>query len=266
MGREYEPPVKQLLTLGMPEEIKFDWPDYLERGFTEEHIPELIRLALDEELHWADSDSSEVWGPVHAWRTLGQLQAEEAVEPLLPLLHKFEDSDWVGTELPLVMEMIGPAAIPALENYLAEVRHGEYPKITAAHALEKIGNKYPEARQRCIYALSQQLKKYEAQPPILNAFLISYLVDLQAVNAASLMEAAFAADQVDLSILGDWEDAQVEMGLLEERLTPKPEIPFEIPSLLAGPAKKPPKHKAAKKKARRKMAKASRKKQRKKKK
>jgi hypothetical protein len=34
------------------------------------------------------------------------------------------------------------------------------------------------------------------------------------------MEQAFVADRVDLSIMGDWEDVQIDLGLLEERLTP----------------------------------------------
>ena len=36
------------------------------------------------------------------------------------------------------------------------------------------------------------------------------------------MEQAFAADKVDISIQGDWEDVQIELGLLAERLTPQP--------------------------------------------
>ena len=46
-----------------------------------------------------------------------------------------------------------------------------------------------------------------------NGFLIRYLIKLQAVEAAPLMERAFAADRADLSIVGDWEDAQVDLGL-----------------------------------------------------
>jgi len=35
---------------------------------------------------------------------------------------------------------------------------------------------------------------------------------------------------VDISILGDWEDAQIELGLLEERLTPAPQYTW-LPDL-----------------------------------
>jgi hypothetical protein len=52
-----------------------------------DQVPELIRMALDEDLHWADTESAEVWAPLHAWRTLAQLRAEAAVEPLIGLLY-----------------------------------------------------------------------------------------------------------------------------------------------------------------------------------
>lgn len=47
-------------------------------------------------------------------------------------------------------------------------------------------------------------------------------MDLQAVESASIIEAAFVAKNVDISIHGDWEDVQIELGLLQERLTPAP--------------------------------------------
>jgi len=83
----YPPPVSELLTLGDCSKIGA-WPDYLALGLGPQHIPDLIRMALDEELHWADSDSLDVWLPVHAWRALGQLRAEAAVEPLAGLLDR----------------------------------------------------------------------------------------------------------------------------------------------------------------------------------
>ncbi len=122
MGIEsYTPPIGKLLTYGDGREIGEnlkDWPQYLELGIGPEHIPDLIRMATDEELRWVESDMLEVWAPIHAWRTLAVLHAEEAIEPLLPLLDEAEDDDWVVEELPRVYAMIGPAALPALERYL----------------------------------------------------------------------------------------------------------------------------------------------------
>lgn len=41
------------------------------------------------------------------------------------------------------------------------------------------------------------------------------------MEAAPLIERAFAADQVDLSVMGDWEDAQIKLGLKTERAYPR---------------------------------------------
>src|SRR5258707_7875891 len=120
----YQPPVARLLTMGDSERIAPEqWPDYHELGIGPEQIPDLIQMATDEALNEADSESTEVWAPVHAWRALGQLRAVEAVEPLLELFDRLEDDDWVHEELPVVFGLIGPAALPALAAYLADLSH-----------------------------------------------------------------------------------------------------------------------------------------------
>ena len=67
-------------------------------GLGEADIAELIRMATDERLNNADGNSPEVWAPVHAWRTLAQLRAVVAVEPLLGLLGK--EYEWVEIDFP----------------------------------------------------------------------------------------------------------------------------------------------------------------------
>lgn len=213
---EYRKPVDVLLTLGDLQESDHQWPDYSEYGIGTEHIPDLIQLATDSELHWADSESLEVWAPIHAWRVLGQLRAEEAIDPLLNLFHELEEDgwgDWTGEELPRVFGLIGAAAIPALTAYLADTSRGISPRISAAHALAEIGMSHAEAEGACIAALTQQLEAFRKNDRELNGFLISYLVDLQAIETAPLMQRAYGAGRVDEIVMGDWEDVQVELGL-----------------------------------------------------
>jgi hypothetical protein len=266
MSASYSSPVSGLLTFGDCRDFR-GWPNYLDLGLRSEHVPELIEMATDEELNWASSESLEVWAPVHAWRALGQLRAVPAIEPLLHLFHELEDSDWVTEELPEVYGMIGRQAIPALARYLDDASHGLWPRVTAAASLERIAAGDPSARGECVAILSRQLERFTEHDPILNGFLISYLVNLRAVEAAPLMERALDADRVDLSIAGDWEDVQVELGLKATRETPRtygPLFPmFDAPerdeSHQGGNAKKAA---AKKKKATRKQARASRKKNR----
>ena len=85
----YQQPVDKLLTCGMNGWITPDkWPDYRKLGIGPEHIPDLIRMATDEELNEANEQNTEVWAPMHAWRALGQLRAVEAIEPLLGAIRK----------------------------------------------------------------------------------------------------------------------------------------------------------------------------------
>jgi hypothetical protein len=94
--------------------------------------------------------------------------------------------------------------------------------VTVAHCLAEVGMQNPESRTACVGALEADLENYATNDETVNGFLISYLVDLKAVESAPLVERAYQADRVDLSIMGDFEEYQIAMGLLKERLTPPP--------------------------------------------
>lgn len=232
-NESYQPPLNLLLAYGDCLN-QSEWPNYLELGFGPQHIPDLIRMATDKELRWKDSESAEVWAPVHAWRTLGQLRAEAAIEPLLQLFRQVdEDDDWVSDEMPKVFGMIGPAATPALAAYLSDESHGLWARLKAASCLQQIVENHPDARDECVAILARQLEHFEQQDVTFNGTLISELEDLKAVEAAPVIERAFAAGRVDESIMGDWEDVQVELGLKEPDEEYRKRNPFFdlVPSL-----------------------------------
>ena len=270
----YAPPVDKLLTYGKAEGgVPDQWPNYLELGLGPEHIPDLIRMATDASLNWAGSESLEVWAPIHAWRTLGQLRAEAAVEPLLSLFEDLEDSDWVLEELPEVLGMIGAAALPALTMYIADVSFDEEARISAIPSVEKIGLRWPEARPASIALLMKQLERLAENTPEINGFLVLGLIELKATEALPLIEQAFAARRVDPTIMGDWGDVQIEFGLKspeevkQERLQRFPEMPFPSPEekMIVPTISSKERHQreATRKKTKSKMASQSRKKNRK---
>jgi hypothetical protein len=220
--------MEKLLALDEPE-IKQNWLDCAELEIGPEHVEELIELALDEKLNSAPSDSREVWVPVHAWRALGRLRAASAAEPLVRLLDRIEaGDDWVREELPRVFGMIGPPAVPHLSEYLRTDAHPVFSRVAAAHGLQCIGTAHPEVRNEAVAVLSGQLAEFRKNDPALNGLLISYLIDLHAVEAAPLMKQAFDADSVDLFVLGDWEDAQIELGLKSAREKPPRPTPLDL--------------------------------------
>lgn len=211
----YAPPVDQLLTYGEGQDSRSeDWPNYLELGFTQEHVPELIRMASDDELNNAPSESLEVWAPIHAWRTLGQLRAEAAIEPLAALRETLEDNDWASEELPQVLGMLGPAALPPLAALLADIAYDDELRIGVITSIEEIGTHWPEARAACVETLTKQLELFEENDPETNGFLVLSLAKLHATESVPVVRQAYAAGCVDPMILGNWDDAQVEFGLL----------------------------------------------------
>ncbi len=221
---EMSEPVQELFLVGEDAARSKLWPDYLAFGITKEHIPELLRVIghIGSFWHTDRYDDEQGYTPIHAWRALGQLQAKEAIDTLILLAHENEEYgiDWIGEEIPKVMGMIGPESIPALRGYLASPERKLWATVAIAHSLEILGDQYPESRDECIGILQSVLEDFLQNDETLNALLISYLVDLKAVEAVPLVERAYASGNVDLSVLGDFEDFQIELGLLEERVTP----------------------------------------------
>lgn len=271
---DYTPPVADLLTLGDVHQLG-DQYNYLAHGFTPAHIPELQRMALDEELSFAESESDMVWAPLHAWRTLGQLRDPAAVPTMIEIIYKMEDwdDDWSINEVPQVLGLLGAPAIAPAQQALADRQLYLYGRVAAAEALAKIAMHYPTERPQIVAIMTDQLRRFAEEESEFNAFLISVLVDLNAVEAADVMAAAFAADKVDWSIQGDWEEVQIKLGLLTERLTPAParwtEFDPVLQRLLAGPAAGPstrasrsPNPKDKKRRNAKKMAKQTKQKQR----
>jgi len=216
----YLPPVDRLLWLGAEPARRRTWPDYRTLGLLPRHAPSLVRMATDPALHAAAERDPAVWAPVHAWRALGQLRAADAAEPLLALLKVEAENDWVYSEIPAVLGMIGPPALPGATLLLFDEGRGEGLRVAAAGVIAAVGYEYPERRAEAAALLATQLEDWAHQGRLLNACLVDGLVGLGETAAAPVMEAAFAGDAVDPEISGDWEDVQVGLGLLAERRTP----------------------------------------------
>lgn len=84
-----------------------------------------------------------------------------------------------------------------------------------------IAKNHPEARDECISRLGAQLERFSSESRELNAFVVCELMDLRAVELAPLTEQAFAADRVDETVCGDWEDVAIVLGLKSERERPR---------------------------------------------
>lgn len=291
----YPAPVDTLLTFGTAkDETVDDWANHLASGIGPEHIPDLIRMAKDESLRYKyfdeeaypdfnEDEHPEYWAPLHAVHTLGSLHAASASEQLLPLFDEAmkNDDEWMAEDLPDMYSMFGPEAIPALATYIAEQNHDTDARGYAIETLQRIAAKHPDPdiRAKVVAILTQQLEHFEENGEEVNGSLIIGLVKLQAVDAAPLIERAFAADKVDTLFMGDWDEVQIQLGLQttqqlddkrrkewEEEVAQREQAhPADVP--VSNPYSTPshPHKQTVKKKAKAKMAKASRKKNQRKK-
>jgi hypothetical protein len=60
----------------------------------------------------------------------------------------------------------------------------------------------------------------------IRGFAVSALIDLKAVEAIDIIRGAFRRNSVDISIAGDLEDVEIELGLRDHRVTPAPYYPI----------------------------------------
>lgn len=218
----YPPSVARLLELGrLP--LDQDGFSYRALGLSETDVPQLCRLAQDHSRHDQAVDDPQAYASLHAWRALGELRAEAAIDTLIGELRHADRDDWMTEELPAILGKIGPAAIPALTVYLGDACQGTGSRAMAMSSLSAIAHGFPESRGRCVASVSAELSRFAEQDAEFNAMLIGELCVLVAVEAAPLIEQAFTAGAVELSIVGDWEDVQIDLGLLPRRLASAPD-------------------------------------------
>jgi hypothetical protein len=272
----YSDPVAGLFSIGEPE---VNWPDISANyPLTLEHIPELIRMMTDEKRYSDELEDSETgdllpetYANIHAWRALGELKAVEALPAMvqiLPWADQFGD-EWVGEELPFAIANMGPQALPVLAQAIQEHAKDNYAWAVSAAiiAIQAINENHPETASDAKEILAKAFSGYRDYSPEVNASLVVGVKDLRVTSAYPLVEEAFQNNAIEQEIVGDWEDFQVNVGLLEKRLTHRPNLRADnsLPNYSLSPTTKP--NKAEKKeKQKRKLEKQSRKKNRKKKK
>ena len=165
-------------------------------------VPALIAMATDEKLHYAGEDAPEVWAPLHAIQLLGELEAADAVEPLLPLLTW--DDDWLEERLPDALGRIGQPALAPLRALLGDRTQSLWTRARAARALARAANHHPELRAEAVDALVAQLAPAETQVPVdeeVNAYVVCELGDLEAKETEAAIRQAFREDRVDPRIV-----------------------------------------------------------------
>ena len=213
--------IKLLFELGEANPNR-DWQDYLKYEFDETDVPALLELVADVELNHADAESKDIWVPLHAWRTLGQIGSHKAVAPLIALFDNLFEDDWAISELPIVMGMIGEPAIIPLSIYLNETHHDKFARVMSADGLAEIVKHFPSCREQVIQCFQDYMSHPDESAKSLNGLLICYLLDIDAKETINDIRQLFKKDCVDITCAGDLEEVEIELGFRTERSTAKP--------------------------------------------
>ena len=149
-------------------------------------------------------------------RALGQLRDESLLPYFIELAETEDNSDWVWEDIPVITSIYGVVAIPMLKEALERQKRHFMTGGTIVSCLEKIALADPETKDECVSVLMGQLERAAENDMGVNGFIVSTLaIDLKAEIALPVIEQAFSELQVDESIMGDWDDVQVEFGLKE---------------------------------------------------
>jgi hypothetical protein len=203
-------------------------PDYYQKlGITAADIPELTRLFQDEALRLNENNEASRALALrrHAQRALYELRAPRLARLLLEdYLAAGEDACLfaIPTESMQLLPMLGAEAYMVALAMLEEHRDApDFCQDLLSLLADIVQKSAPGHRAHCIDILTRRLRDHPVNERHHNAFLAAILCDLKAVEAAPLIEQAYAADHIDVSYYGDWESAQIGLGLKTKRDTPE---------------------------------------------
>lgn len=230
----YQDPVAQILKIDTRTHWQDVWIDYpTQYGLTKADVPELIRLARDEELIYSESPSIYAW--IHALRAATQLAPETAFNEYLALLEEYPDSDYLHEEIGGMCKQVGEIAISPLKQNLNNNQIDVWLRVSAANGLEEVGKAYPDLRESCIHILSKELQNYrDRKEDILDSTLVSNLTELKAIEVVDLIAEVFSHRELDEFITSSWPSVQVQLGLKQESdFSPKQLAPRKPDYMLA---------------------------------
>jgi hypothetical protein len=227
MAMDYDTVARTLAAFGEPpDQEPAAWPRYVQAtGVGAADVPVLLELMAA----WADPDHFEgrdrddvgVFAPVHAWRTLAQLGAQELIPAALDLLEPLLDleDDWLAEDLPDLVLVLGADAIAPLLDYVDDTAREDQIRGIACAALVEITRAHDELRARVLPRLLARLEQADRSAPVTNAAIIEVLVELGAREHVDVIARAYAANVVETEVIGTYNDVLVELGLRTRHAT-----------------------------------------------
>ena len=196
--------------------------NYLELGFNENNIDDLIIIALDNDLKFSDSDDEkEMYYPCHAIQILGALGTLKPFDALLKRIDFFVEDDYYTSAVRYYLEKVGKDKQKELIDYFLNQYNHEYNRMLVLEVLGKFIEKDSIFNQELEEALVKYLNADEDTDDGLNAMAIFNLIDISEAKHIELIREVFEKKPVDIFYDGDLEDIEMKLGLREKRSKPR---------------------------------------------
>lgn len=229
LAKKYNDHIAVLFVLGSRGLTTGDTIDYIkEFKFTQEDIPELLKLAQDMDILMFDySDMSnyegqEFYGVIHAWYALSMLKASQARYMFIHLIENTGDGyldDWILSGFRDLIKPYRQEIYPYFIETILTERHNQWVRVEYLGVLRDMVQE-DEIEMSTIDTLIETILK-TSKDEIVNAVAISTCIKFKFIHHHDLIAQCFAEETVDIDHVGDLEDVEIAMGLKTKREHPK---------------------------------------------
>jgi hypothetical protein len=122
----------------------------------------------------------------------------------------------------MVMGRIGSAAISPLSLFFNNQNNKLYARVMAIDGMKYIVENHPECREDVLNQYQHYMAHPNCSDKTFNGLLVSYSIDLVAVELIDDIRTLYQKNCAELSMSGDIEDVEIELGLRQVRDTPRP--------------------------------------------
>lgn len=206
--------------LNKNEQIPENFANFLHFG----DMPLLLHIALDEDLY---REKRHI-----CYLAILAIKPYVTLEILSPLLYLCIRETLAEDGIPYsfldIFQKIGPPAVDELLRNAAQYRHQDRIQEIFLHHAAALSMLHEQYRRADIFdALKDAITERSARPNADLTLLFFALLELQPTRADELayLRQIYQPHHMDFSLLGDWEDLEIKLGLRETRSTPAPNYP-----------------------------------------
>lgn len=187
-------------------DIEGPWIEYSNFELTQEkaeQLEKIIELNLMGEFEDEEAGNN-FWAPVHAWRILATKNYVHTIPLLIERLVIVLDDDFAQIDIPKALVKFGSSAIdPIISEFKKNtIQPNEVFNFAALlEVLKEIAEKNPLEQNKIVDFLIEELSDFDSKSPVLNAFLVITLVELNDIRAKNIIIKAFEYQYIDEDVV-----------------------------------------------------------------